>query len=85
MKHKICKESIHFYKFIFIQNWLRFFFELLGQLIIFHNKLQKQNSKIHSYEKVILGKKDMQCNACGSFDLVLAQVWKILYKKIIVP
>jgi hypothetical protein len=26
-------------------------------LIIFHNKLQKKNSKIHSYEKIILEEK----------------------------
>jgi hypothetical protein len=55
MKHKIYKESMHFYEFIFIEkNWL------IGTiLIVLHNKLQKKNSKIHSYEKVILGTKYM--------------------------
>jgi hypothetical protein len=28
-------------------------------LIIFHNKLQKKNSKLHSSIKTILGEKDM--------------------------
>ncbi len=60
MKHKICKESIHFYKFIFIQKLLEFKKKLLGAiLIISHNKLQKNHSKNHLYEKVILGEKDM--------------------------
>jgi hypothetical protein len=42
MKHKICKEYVHFYKFIFIKKWLRIIFRFIGAiLIIFHNKFQK--------------------------------------------
>jgi hypothetical protein len=41
MKHKIYKESMHFYEFIFIEkNWL------IGTiLIVLHNKLQKKKFK----------------------------------------
>jgi len=61
MKHKIYKEYVHFYKFIFIKKILRKNNWLIGAiLIIYHNKLQKKHSKIHWYEKIILGEKDMQ-------------------------
>jgi hypothetical protein len=61
MKHRIYKEFLHFYKFIFNNKWLRTFKELIGAiLIIFHNKLQKKILKKSLYEKTILGKKDMQ-------------------------
>jgi hypothetical protein len=59
MMHKIYKESVHIYKFIFIPKWLRIFLTYWGILIVFHNKLQKNHSKNHWYEKIILGEKDM--------------------------
>jgi hypothetical protein len=59
MKHKICKEFLHFYKFIFIKKWLRKKF-IEAILIIFHNKLPKKSFKNHLYEKVFLGKKGMK-------------------------
>jgi hypothetical protein len=49
MKHKICKESVHFYKFIFIETIL----------IIFHNKLQKQSLKNSFIWKSYFGEKKM--------------------------
>jgi hypothetical protein len=60
MKHIICKEFVHIYKFKFIQ-FLFFIFWLVGAILfIFHNKLKEKNhSKIHLYEKVILGQNDM--------------------------
>jgi hypothetical protein len=77
MKCKICKESIHFWKFLFI--YLFIIFWLIGAiLIIFHNKLQKNHSKNHSYQKIILGKKtcktNVKSNACGSFDYILTHI-----------
>jgi hypothetical protein len=52
MKHRIYKEFVHFYKFIFNKKMIKFFFWLIGAiLIIFHNKLQKK-----SFEKIIIWK-----------------------------
>jgi hypothetical protein len=31
MKHKICKEYVHFYKLIFIKIYFKKYFDLLGQ------------------------------------------------------
>jgi hypothetical protein len=61
MKHKISKEYVHFYKFIFFKKWLRILFLLTRAiLIIFHNKLQNKSfKKSFMYEKVILRRKDM--------------------------
>jgi len=58
MKHKICKEFVHFYKFVFTQKWLRIFFLLIGAiLIIFHNKLQKESFKKSFVWKHYFGEK----------------------------
>jgi hypothetical protein len=38
MKHRICKEFVHFYKLIFIQKWL-------GKLILFIGEILKKNSQ----------------------------------------
>ncbi len=61
MKHWICKESVHFLKFIFIQLWLKNKMWFIGENSnIFKNKLQKKNSKIHLHVKVLFGKIDVQ-------------------------
>jgi len=61
MKHKNCKESIHFYKFIFIKKWLRKIIDLLGQFWSFFIASRKNNhSKRHSYEKLFWGERT--CN-----------------------
>jgi hypothetical protein len=46
---------------MFIKKMITNFFWIIGEiLILFHNKLKKNRSKNHSYEKIILGKKDME-------------------------
>jgi len=55
--HHFSKQNIEFakfYKLLFIKKLLREKCNLLGNFNYFHNKL---HSKIHSYEKNILGKK----------------------------
>jgi len=50
MKHKICKEFVHFYKFIFNKKTIKIFFWFIGAiLIIFHNKLHKKSLIWKSY------------------------------------
>jgi hypothetical protein len=65
MKHKICKEFLHFYKFMFIKNDKFFFLIYWGNsreiLIIFITNCKNNHLKIHSFETTILGKKDMEC------------------------
>jgi len=58
MKHKIYKESIYFQIFIFIQKYKQKKCHLPKTLYAF--QFTKKNSKIHLYEKVFLGQKDMQ-------------------------
>jgi hypothetical protein len=40
---------------------IKLFKEIIGEILItYHNKLQKDYSKIHLLDRVILGEKDMQ-------------------------
>jgi hypothetical protein len=60
MKHKIYKEFVHFYRFIFILKWLRIVFWLIGAFLIdFHNKLQKKSFKKLFVWKSYFEEKDM--------------------------
>jgi hypothetical protein len=59
MKHKIYKEFVHFYKFIFIENDF-FLGGLIEEILInFHNKFQKQSFKKSFIWKNYFEKKDM--------------------------
>jgi hypothetical protein len=61
MKHKIYKESTHFQIFIFIETYNQKTCHLPKQLYAFFIKICKKHySKIHLYEKVFFGQKDMQ-------------------------
>ncbi len=76
MKNRICKESIHFYKFIFIKNWLRRKnLTYWGKFNHFSLKVAKKNiQKIICMKKIFWGKRTcmiIYSNACGSFDLIL--------------
>ncbi len=70
-KLKICKEFVHFYKFIFIKKIIKKKIWLIGAiLIIFHNKLQKKSFKNSFIWKNYFGEKGqamlMWGNTCGS-------------------
>jgi hypothetical protein len=57
MKHKIYKELTHFQNFIFIQNYKQKKCHLPKKFYTFFITIcKKNNSNIHSYEKIFLGK-----------------------------
>jgi hypothetical protein len=58
MKHRICKEFVNFYKFLFIQQKLRKKSDLLGKILtIFITSCNKFHSKNHLYEEKKIGEK----------------------------
>jgi hypothetical protein len=61
MKHEIYKESAHFQIFIFIQFLFYKKFHLPKQLYtLFITIYKRNNSKIHLYENMFFGQKEMQ-------------------------